>query len=39
MMSFKKYTLQSARILHQEQSWAAVADMIIERLEEFENTF
>lgn len=36
---FKKYTLQSARILHQEQSWSAVADMIIERLEEFENTF
>lgn len=34
---FKQHTLKSARILHQNQSWAAVADMIIERLEDFEN--
>jgi hypothetical protein len=32
----QKIHLQSARILHEEQSWAAVADKIIERLEEFE---
>jgi len=36
---FKKYTLQSARILHETQSWTAVADMIIARLENFENSF
>jgi len=34
---FKKYTIQSAKILHQRQSWASVADMIIERIEHFEN--
>lgn len=36
---FKKYTLQSARILHQTRSWSAIADMIIHRLELFENIF
>ncbi|NDB80416.1 hypothetical protein EB155_11185, partial [archaeon] len=36
---FKKYTIQSARILHEQQSWSAVADMIIARLENFENSF
>jgi glycosyltransferase involved in cell wall biosynthesis len=36
---FKKYTLQSARILHEKQSWSAVADMIINRLDEYEKIF
>lgn len=36
---FKKYTIQSARILHETQSWSSVADMIIARLENFENSF
>jgi glycosyltransferase involved in cell wall biosynthesis len=36
---FKKYTLNSARILHSEQSWANIADMIIARLQDFEESF
>lgn len=36
---FKKYTLQSARILHAEHSWSSVADMICERIEDFAENF
>jgi len=36
---FKKYTLNSARILHSEWSWSATADKIIDRLEKFEESF
>jgi glycosyltransferase involved in cell wall biosynthesis len=36
---FKKYTMQSARILHETRSWGAVADMIINRLDEYEKNF
>lgn len=36
---FKRYTLNSARILHSERSWSATADKIIERLERFEESF
>jgi len=36
---FKRYTLNSARIIHSEWSWAATADKIISRLEEFEESF
>lgn len=36
---FKKYTLQSARILHETRSWGAIADMIIERLDVYEKSF
>lgn len=35
---FKKYTIKSARIIHKEQSWDAVADKVIERFEFFENS-
>lgn len=34
---FKKYTIQSAKILHERQSWASVADKILSRIEHFEN--
>lgn len=34
---FKKYTMQSARILHSEHSWSSVADKIIERISFYEN--
>lgn len=33
---FKKYTLQSARIIHSEMSWSNIADMMIARLDDFE---
>lgn len=33
---FKKYTLQSAKILHEEHSWSAVADKILSRLSAYE---
>lgn len=36
---FKKYTIQSAKILHQEQSWDSVADKILARIENFDNSF
>ena len=35
---FKKYTIKSAKIIHKEQSWDAVADKVIERFEFFENS-
>jgi glycosyltransferase involved in cell wall biosynthesis len=36
---FKKYTIQSARILHNEHSWSSVADKILERINFYENSF
>lgn len=36
---FKKYTMQSARIIHSEMTWAAIADKILARYEFFENSF
>lgn len=33
---FKKYTLKSARIIHDQMSWSNVADKMISRLEDFE---
>jgi HD-GYP domain-containing protein (c-di-GMP phosphodiesterase class II) len=36
---FKKHAIQSAKILHQNHSWSAVADMILERYGEFEKKY
>jgi glycosyltransferase involved in cell wall biosynthesis len=36
---FKKYTIQSARTLHNEHSWSSVADKILERIIFYENNF
>ena len=36
---FKKYTIQSAKILHHDFSWSKVADMIIKRIQFYENSF
>lgn len=36
---FKKYTLQSAKIIHSEMTWAKTADKMIERLRFFEESF
>lgn len=36
---FKKYTVQSARIIHSEMTWARTADKMIERLQFFEDSF
>lgn len=33
---FKKYTIKSAKILHAEQSWSAVADKIVDRIKYYE---
>jgi len=33
---FKKYTIQSAKILHEERSWSSVADKILSRLDSYE---
>lgn len=33
---FKKYTIQSAKILHEERSWDKTADKILSRLAEYE---
>lgn len=33
---FKKYTIQSAKILHEERSWSRTADKILDRLAEYE---
>ena len=34
---FKKYSIKSARILHNEHSWSSIADKIIERINFYEN--
>lgn len=33
---FKKYTIQSAKILHEEMSWSSIADKILSRLDVYE---
>jgi hypothetical protein len=33
---FKKSAFNSAKIIHEKHSWSSIADMIIERLQEFE---
>ena len=35
---FKKYTIQSAKILHAEHSWSNVADKILDRIKFYENS-
>jgi len=35
---FKKYTIQSAKILHAEHSWSSVADKILDRIKFYENS-
>ena len=35
---FKKYSIKSAKILHNEHSWFSVADKIIERINFYENS-
>jgi glycosyltransferase involved in cell wall biosynthesis len=35
---FKKHTIKSAKILHTEQSWSAVADKIVDRIKYYEES-
>jgi len=35
---FKKYTIKSAKIIHNEHSWSSIADKVIERIKFFENS-
>ena len=35
---FKKHTIKSAKILHVEQSWSAIADKIIDRIKYYEES-
>jgi hypothetical protein len=36
---FKKYAVKSARIIHSEWSWSAVADKILNRFDFYEKSF
>jgi hypothetical protein len=35
---FKKYAVKSAKIIHSEYSWSAIADKILARLDAFEKS-